>query len=251
MSPPRKTVREEPKAGAPTYIVTYSDMITLLLTFFVMLLSLARQQVEEHRFKAGQESLRKSLADFGLTGSLFNRGSGVEFEHPKVLYKVPEDKQPVTQEELNTRSIDEHGDMLRRIVRDIEQMMHTSPSQITGTHLTPVSTTIRFDDEAWTMDDEARGFLTNFSLQLQASVGHRHAIIYVVGLAADEPTAAEQWAVSARRAQAVADFLRGTLPEDNTWSIYSWGAGPGGDWAGPTGMASRDSHILLATLTDE
>ena len=53
------------------------------------------------------------------------------------------------------------------------------------------------------------------------------------------------------RAQAVADLLRGTLPKDNTWSVYSWGAGPGGEWAGPTGMVSPDSHILLATLTDE
>ena len=33
--------REEPKTPVPGYIVTFSDMITLLLTFFVMLLSMA------------------------------------------------------------------------------------------------------------------------------------------------------------------------------------------------------------------
>ncbi|MHC4291149.1 MAG: flagellar motor protein MotB, partial [Planctomycetota bacterium] len=39
-------VPEESKTPVPSYIVTYSDMITLLLTFFVMLLSLAETQVD-------------------------------------------------------------------------------------------------------------------------------------------------------------------------------------------------------------
>ena len=97
----------------------------------------------------------------------------------------------------------------------------------------------------------SRRFLADFSLQLQASLGNQQSIIYIVGLAATEPTALEQWTVSAQRAQAVADFLRGTLPQDSPWSVYGWGAGPGGDWTSPTGMASGASHILLATVTDE
>jgi len=251
MSRPKKEVQEEPKAGAPAFIVTYSDMITLLLTFFVMLLSLAKSPVEDHRFKAGQESLRKAFTEFGLTGMLYNAGPAVQFGNPKVLYKVPKQNTPPTPDELNTRSIDEHGDTLRRIMRDIEQLAHVSPSQLTGTHLMPLPTTIRFADGSWELDDPARQFLANLSGQLQASLGEQHVIIYVVGLAASEPTPLQQWTVSARRAQAVADFFRTTLPASYTWSVYSWGAGPGGDWTGPTGMASSASHILLATVTDE
>ena len=53
-------VPEEPKTPVPSYIVTYSDMITLLLTFFVMLLSLAKTQVDKHKFMAGCRRLRSA-----------------------------------------------------------------------------------------------------------------------------------------------------------------------------------------------
>ncbi len=37
----RRKVEEEPQAGAPVWMVTFSDCMTLLLTFFVLLLSFA------------------------------------------------------------------------------------------------------------------------------------------------------------------------------------------------------------------
>jgi len=42
----RRTI-EEGSPKVPAYIVTFSDMTTLLLTFFVMLLSLAKMQDPE------------------------------------------------------------------------------------------------------------------------------------------------------------------------------------------------------------
>ena len=51
MSRKRKS-SEEGKLPVPAYIVTFSDMITLLLTFFVLLLSMASEQKEE-LFTAG------------------------------------------------------------------------------------------------------------------------------------------------------------------------------------------------------
>jgi chemotaxis protein MotB len=43
----RKEPPKEDKIKVPSYIVTFSDMITLLLTFFVLLLSMASEQVDE------------------------------------------------------------------------------------------------------------------------------------------------------------------------------------------------------------
>ena len=74
---------EDPKPSVPGYIVTFSDMITLLLTFFVMLLSLAETQVDDHKFLEGIASFRTAVADFGLSGFLISRHSGPELEHPK------------------------------------------------------------------------------------------------------------------------------------------------------------------------
>ena len=36
--------REEPKSGPPAYMVSFSDMMTLILTFFILLVSLSHEQ---------------------------------------------------------------------------------------------------------------------------------------------------------------------------------------------------------------
>ncbi|MHC4160174.1 MAG: hypothetical protein ACYSSO_13970, partial [Planctomycetota bacterium] len=62
-------------------------------------------------------------------------------------------------------------------------------------------------------------------------------------------------------AQAAADFLQDTLSpgarsamQDGTsavptrWPVYSWGAGPGGNWVDQDSPISRQSQILIAVL---
>ena len=50
---------EEHEEGAPEWIVTFADMMSLLLTFFILLLSFASMDAE--KFKAVAESLRESF----------------------------------------------------------------------------------------------------------------------------------------------------------------------------------------------
>lgn len=54
-SPPPK----KQKAGAPAWMVTYSDLVTLLLTFFVLLLSMAN--MDPVRFVSASVSIKKAL----------------------------------------------------------------------------------------------------------------------------------------------------------------------------------------------
>jgi len=70
----------------------------------------------------------------------------------------------------------------------------------------------------------------------------------VVGLAADEPDEKQQWLLSARRAQAVADFLRTELPSEANCRVFSWGAAAGGDWVNQDGPMSPQSQIAVAVL---
>ena len=60
----RKKQKEEKKGGAPEWMVTYSDMVTLLLTFFVMLLAMASFE-SPGRVDKVIESLRRA---FGVGG---------------------------------------------------------------------------------------------------------------------------------------------------------------------------------------
>ena len=66
----RKRMEDEPKAGAPEWMATYGDMVTLLLCFFVLLFSFATLDVQ--KFKAIAVSMNGSLGvlDSGMTLSM-------------------------------------------------------------------------------------------------------------------------------------------------------------------------------------
>ena len=63
---PKKKKQEEQKGGgAPLWMVTYSDMVTLLLCFFVMQLSMANF-LDPGKVDAALESLKAAFSSGGL-----------------------------------------------------------------------------------------------------------------------------------------------------------------------------------------
>lgn len=76
-------VEEEPEPGIPEWVVTFGDMMSLLLTFFIMLVSMSEMKQEE-KFQAVAESLREQfgheLAQAALTpGDFRPRSSANEW----------------------------------------------------------------------------------------------------------------------------------------------------------------------------
>jgi chemotaxis protein MotB len=51
---------EQQKKGAPEYMLTYGDMMTLLLCFFVMLLAMS--QIDENKFKVAASSFQNAFS---------------------------------------------------------------------------------------------------------------------------------------------------------------------------------------------
>ncbi len=76
---PKKRKKKE-AAGAPLWMVTYSDMVTLLLTFFVLLLSMA--QLDKMKFKEAVGSLKGA---FGVLESA-NRTT---VDRPRIVEFLP------------------------------------------------------------------------------------------------------------------------------------------------------------------
>lgn len=58
-NPPKKEKKAECAPGAPAWMVTYSDLVTLLLTFFVLLLSMA--SMDPVRFTEASSSLKDAF----------------------------------------------------------------------------------------------------------------------------------------------------------------------------------------------
>ncbi|MHC4554037.1 MAG: flagellar motor protein MotB [Planctomycetota bacterium] len=236
---------EESKTPVPSYIVTYSDMITLLLTFFVMLLSLAETQVDEHKFMAGRYSFKSAVADFGLSGFLINQDSGPQLDHPKPKYRIDEGK-----DKENDRSIDAETEMVRRALLEVERMMNISPSHICGMDKTFLQPGIEFQPGSWDIDADAKKKISALCEQIKVNYTQQEPILYVLGLAADTKNDRQQWIVSSQRAKAVSDAIRTQIPEDLKWPVYCWGGADGGEWVGRNGQTTKNNQILIAVLTE-
>lgn len=234
--------KEDRGPGVPAYIVTFSDMVTLLLTFFVMLLSMAEDQSQE-LFEIGQTSFKRALADFGVSGFVVSKASGPEFDYPKAKHKMDEG-----QDEPEQRAIDPDTEMTRRVILELERTMKISPSQITGQTKNFLITDIHFRPDNWDLDDEAKSFLERYSKDLQESIPSDNVIIYVVGIASSEPTEKRQWIVSTLRSQKVAEYIQSTLPMGKKWFVFYWGAGNGGEWTGSNGLVTKETEIFLAAI---
>ena len=244
----RQPIKEE-KPKVPAYIVTFSDMTTLLLTFFVMLLSLASVHDEE-LFNIGRDSFTWSIEHFGL-GLLMGRKPKPDFGHIKIKYPISD-----PDELFQGRSIHIKEEKIRQVFNELRQSMRTLPSEVAAKKTDFSITNVRFARGDARLDESAKQFLSNFCSNLRQDSGSRPMKLYVLGLAGQEATKKEQWILSAKRAKAAADYLRSILYSTqgsrtqgwSKWTVYSWGAGSGGDWVGRDSPVSRQSQILIAVL---
>ncbi len=245
---------EEGGPKVPGYIVTFSDMVTLLLTFFVMLLSLSSVQDDE-LFHKGRDSFSFSISSLGL-GMLLGRKPSPDFGHVKIKYFISSPDKL-----FKGRNIHIKEEEIRKVFNELRQSMKTMPSEIVAKKTVFSVTNIRFARGDARLDESAKQFLGGFCSHLQQDSGSRPVKLYVLGLAGDQAAEKEQWILSAKRAKVAADYLWGILSSGTSfqtqrsafggwskWSVYWWGAGPGGDWVRQDSPISKQSQILIAVL---
>ena len=237
----KQQIVEEGSAKVPAYIVTFSDMVTLLLTFFVMLLSMAKVQDPE-MFNVSRDAFVTSIESAGL-GVLMGKKMTYDFGKTKIKYFISEPDSG-----LIVRSIDAIEEKTRRFFKKVARTMETKRSQIVAKKNNFTVTNISFSPGESQLNESAKKFLTQFAVNLQRDTGSGEIKLYVLGLARDERTQKKQWILSAMRGQAVADFLNDILPSQLQCPVYSWGAGLGGYWVARDSPAYKQSQILIAVL---
>jgi len=110
----RRKKQEDKAPGAPAWMVTYSDMVTLLLTFFVMLLAMATFE-DPGRVDAVIASLQKA---FGVGGYSPQRDRANQNSAPATSEDEKKDKiQPVLTKLIETLS--------KKISDDLVKMTRT------------------------------------------------------------------------------------------------------------------------------
>jgi len=216
-------------------------MVTLLLTFFVMLLSLATTQDPE-MFNTGRDSFVKSLKGLGL-GMLIGKDQSIDFTNPKTKHPIQDPEQT-----RNKRTIDAREERTRRLFNQLRNSAKTMPSQMPGQRLDFPVPGLCFDDAGSELDASAKQSLSDLCKKLYRDLEPKPTQLYVLGLSREGSDDRQQWKLSALRAKTAADFVAETFPEQDRPAVYSWGAGPGRVWSGENNTIPQSCQIVIAVL---
>ena len=241
MSRKKRPPVEDSGPCVPAYIVTFSDMVTLLLTFFVMLLSLANTQ-DQKLVDRGKDAFVKSIMGLGI-----GLGQGEKIK-PKLNQEQSYHKTDIEDASSPNRLLDAEEDKIRRLFRKVNKSMLAIPSQITSTETAYSPTNIKFADNSYELDTNSVNILNDFCSGLKQSRS-KDIKLCVVGLANDAKTEKQRWVLSAKRGQMVSNLLKKILKEQKLdYPVYSWGAGDGGQWTNKNNPFSKESQILITIL---
>lgn len=111
----RRKIKRRKNTGAPKWMVTYSDMITLILVFFILLFSMSR--IDSIKFQAVSDSFRnRAIFDFQPSAV------PVEYSAPNhgelTKGKSPNDYDLPTKQ--SEQSDENEEDALNKLVKDVE-----------------------------------------------------------------------------------------------------------------------------------
>ncbi len=81
------------KEGAPAWMVSFGDMMTLILTFFILLVSMSQEQ-QVGLMAKGIGSFMVSVRSFGLPGVLDKSEEAAIFEEVRSRFNLPAEEDP-------------------------------------------------------------------------------------------------------------------------------------------------------------
>lgn len=197
-----KKERKKPDSGggaptAPFWMVTYSDMVTLLLTFFVLLMSMANFE-EVGRVEAVFESIRMALSAKG--------------DNVHLLGKSPD---PAQQPQDVTQPMDNLLPIMSRLQEDLARHVSDDMVKMTRTRTevrVQLSDRVLFQPGSAKLHPAAFGLLTDVAAALKGYPVH----VIVEGHTDETGNEAGNWELSALRAVAVVQAMQTRGPLDGS-----------------------------------
>jgi flagellar motor protein MotB len=218
--PPPKEQGEK----VPIWIVSFADMITLLLSFFVMLQTMSHSR-DGTLFGVAQDSFRRSIIGFGIPDLILGKPPITNFDYRKLKYPTEETHEPNIPP---GRIIDAEDEDIRQSFARMRKQMESSSSNLSERLVQSLQTPIRFDTGSFVLDSRSRQYLQELSADLKQSMAGRKIRIYVVSAARDGAEDKERWLLAASRAGQVEEYLRSSLAPElrgGAWELYCLGGG--------------------------
>jgi chemotaxis protein MotB len=245
VSKKRSSIPVEAKAGVPGWIVSFSDMVTLLLAFFVLLQTFAHTQDPE-LFYAGQGSFRRALSGMGLSTWFGGKPPSAARDFRKLKYPTKERAEDAPSERL----IDADDEQIRQSFKQLRKAMEVKASDVADEVISVFALPVSFSAGSSDLTESAREYIASFAFDVRQTSRCEDVKVYVIGLAADERSSKTRWVMSARRADAAQRLLTESLSGDSgeVWDVYSWGAGDGGRWCEAFGLVPERTHLAVAIM---
>jgi chemotaxis protein MotB len=137
-------IEEEPPAAIPEWVVTFGDMMSLLLTFFIMLVSMSEMKQEE-KFKAMLESMRRQ---FGHESSASSMMPGLSHGNSSMPFIAP------SHSRAQRKNLQKGGNDTQGVPGDHSRVQTIRPGRSATT-----GGVIFFDEMSADLTDEARAAL--------------------------------------------------------------------------------------------
>jgi hypothetical protein len=240
--------KEEQGEKAPLWMISFADMISLLMAFFVMLLTMATTRSGKlcetgmGVFERSIEGFRDSIASFGIPGVLGEKKS-LGFERGMRHFSV----EGANEEADGQRLIDAGEERTKRLFQQLRTRAAATPSSIRGSQALCDTAPIIFDRDACELRTDDNRYLARFCADLKASGSLEGMTLVVVGAAPEATTFRDRWTLAARRARVVAEQLRKELTNTPV-TVVSWGTADASAWSKELPSSNRQVHILLSVL---
>ena len=99
----------------PESMTTFADMVTLMLTFFILLCTFAETQNTEY-YASGVGSFRRAVENFGLPGLMETNSTSITMTHQRPEYERSRTPGEEFWEEVDDRLIEESPEVIREAV---------------------------------------------------------------------------------------------------------------------------------------
>lgn len=187
-------IEEEEPMGIPEWVVTFGDMMSLLLTFFIMLVSLSEMK-EEEKFQAMVDSMKRN---FGFDASSASMVPGKFRPRNSSITKL------ATAGRARRVDTMQGGDKVQAPVGENPRVLIVRP----GTK-SSIGSVVFFDGESMELTEQHKTVLR----QLAATVQGKPQKIEIRGHTSRRPVSdrskvGDNWDLAYRRSRAVMQYMR-------------------------------------------
>ena len=180
---------EEEDPGIPEWVVTFGDMMSLLLTFFIMLVSMSEIKQEE-KFQAMLESMRRQ---FGHEASIANLIPGQSAPRNSSMSSL------ATLARAKRKDLARGGNKIKSVTGEDNRVRTVRPGEDTT-----VGGVIFFDEDS----TELTPYATDRLYEIAAQVAGKPQKIEIRGHASRKPIpGTDHWEVALQRGRVVMEFL--------------------------------------------